>query len=630
MAGREALRRTVLVHLAWLAAFCIAYPTVGPPLFLGAVLVVTWSGSLHGARIGVISGAALAALQLFLMWFLLPETFWTTIEAFRGTGAALVVLIGFVVGRAADLRRAAQARVEAHASAERRLAQREAELSAVVHGTDALIGAVDAQLVVRTLNGALREAVRQVYAVDVSVGDALAGRLPDGAPPIRAMRRALAGESIDLEGRWRAGNAQRSAEVHLTPIRSGALITGVAIFGRDTSRQRELEASLRRADRLATVGTLATGVAHEINNPLAYVTTNVDWLRDELPTLVRQCTVDNPEEYLKVLEETAEGVERVQRIVSDLRTFARDDVEGVECDVREVVASTVNLAMSRIRRSAELTVEHTRPYHAAASPGRLGQILLNLVVNAAQAIPEGSPGENRITIRSGDDGEGGVYVEVEDTGIGMTAGALERAFDPFYTTKGLREGTGLGLSICHNLVEAMGGRLTLQSEVGLGTTARIVLPSAETPVPEVVELNPTPPNPGVARILVVDDEPLIGRALARVFREHDVTVVTDGLEALPLLQRESFSVILCDVLMPGMGGPALYEAVRSKDPTLAERFVFVTGGTLEPRDAAFLQAVPNPVYRKPFAVDVLREAVAARLAAPSAAQGPRAVGARSG
>ncbi|PTL84862.1 PAS domain S-box protein [Vitiosangium sp. GDMCC 1.1324] len=393
----------------------------------------------------------------------------------------------------------------------------------------------------------------------------------------------------------------------------------VVSIARDVTEQRQLQSRLSLADRMASMGTLAAGIAHEINNPLAFVISNLGFLLDEtrrMPSVLPPGGIAaRPEvdEWRAVLMEAREGAERVRQIVRQLKTFSRPDEERVEpVDVHAVLDSAVMLAANEIKHRAKLKREYGQIPPVRGNEGRLCQVFLNLVVNASQAIPEGAAEQNEIRLVTRMGSEGRVVVEVQDTGSGIPAEALGRIFDPFYTTKPVGVGTGLGLSICHGIITSLGGDISVESEPGRGTTMRVVLRAAE----EGFRLEKPAPAPVVApsarrgRVLIVDDEPAVGKALRRILREHDVELATSGRQALEKLSADTrFHAVLCDVMMPDLGGKDLYEAVQQGGSGLEQRFVFVSGGAFTQGARDFLARVPNPTLEKPFDETAVRRVV---------------------
>jgi PAS domain S-box-containing protein len=387
---------------------------------------------------------------------------------------------------------------------------------------------------------------------------------------------------------------------------------------RDLTERKQMEIQLLRADRMASLGTLAAGIAHEINNPLAYTIANLTHLEAEvlpglgLPTHQR-------EDVRKLLSDAQLGAGRVRDIVRQLKMFSRtdEDARPEPVDIHRVLETAISMASTEIRHRARLVREYTEPLAVSANEGRLGQVFLNLLVNAAQAISEGGVERNEIRVVTRPHADG-VAIEVRDTGSGMSPEHLEKLFEPFFTTKPVGVGTGLGLSICHDIVTGFGGRMEVESEVGKGTTFRVVLPAAPT-----ASLPVEAPAPSLApaasrrgRILVVDDEPMIGMAIRRTLqREHEVVVLTSAREAhARLTGGERFDVILCDVMMPEMSGMDLHQELTSQAPELAERFVFLTGGAFTSNARAFLGSVRNHRLEKPFSSQELRGLVQSLLA----------------
>jgi CheY-like chemotaxis protein len=339
---------------------------------------------------------------------------------------------------------------------------------------------------------------------------------------------------------------------------------------------------------------------------------NLHLISEGLERLRGTPTGASVEPMLQVVRETMEGAERIASIVRDLKTFARGQPEERlgPVEVSRAVELACKMADNVLRHRARLVTELEPVPAVHGSESRLCQVFLNLLLNAAHAIPEGDTKEHeiRVVIRQGEPGE--VVVEVRDTGVGMTPEVQARIFDPFFTTRQVGEGTGLGLSICHGIVDSMGGRITVESEPGKGSTFRVFLRVTE----RGAEPRPEPPAAqavGRARILVVDDEPYVTRALHRSLTpEHEVSVVHGARSALELLGRGNrFDLILCDVMMPGMTGMDLYQELGRMDAEQARRVVFMTGGAFTPRALSFLQEVPNPKLSKPLDVRQLRALV---------------------
>ncbi|MCP3138054.1 sensor histidine kinase [Pyxidicoccus xibeiensis] len=259
--------------------------------------------------------------------------------------------------------------------------------------------------------------------------------------------------------------------------RSGRrLLGGVSI---DITDRKAMQAQLVVADRLAAVGTLAAGVAHEINNPLAFVLSNLSFLSGELQGVARELPPGRISEMEEVLREAVDGAHRVRHIVRDLRTFSRgDDEVATAVNVQAVLESAITMARGELKMRAQVVREYRDVPLVEGNEGRFGQVFLNLLINAAQAIAPGHPEQNevRLVLRHSADR---VIIEVRDTGVGMAPEVRARIFDPFFTTKPVGEGTGLGLSICHGIVTGFGGEISVESEEGRGSTFRVSLPVAQ-------------------------------------------------------------------------------------------------------------------------------------------------------
>jgi PAS domain S-box-containing protein len=379
----------------------------------------------------------------------------------------------------------------------------------------------------------------------------------------------------------------------------------------DVTARKALEHRLLLADRMASMGTLAAGVAHEINNPLAYVKGNLDYVIEKLAA---ETTID-PDVVL-ALEDARTGSNRVREIVRDLKMFSRADLESRgPVDVESVVKSSIAMASNEIRHRARLVRREGNPPPVLATEARLGQVVLNLLVNAAQAIPEAATESNEIRVETGVAADGRVFIEVADTGPGITREVQRRMFDPFFTTKAIGEGTGLGLAICHSIVTELGGEIAVESEPGRGATFRVLLRPA-VPI-TVVEASPlvAADQPRRARVLVVDDDPNVAVAVKRILgRDHDVVVSSGGGDALARLMVDpSFDVVVCDVMMPEVSGMDVYGELARRMPDLTRKILFMTGGAFTPLAREFLATTPQPCIEKPFEPDELRRTVAAIL-----------------
>ena len=404
----------------------------------------------------------------------------------------------------------------------------------------------------------------------------------------------------------------KDLEVRLFPTDDAQEIVALV---RDVSAERRLERRLAVSERMATVGTVAAGVAHEINNPLTYVLANAGLALEELAAVDSGKPLDT-HELRAMLSDVLDGARRVQRIVGDLRVFSRvgETEQRRSLDVREIVDSAVQLTITELRHRAVLERDYRRSVSVVADPSRLAQVFVNLLVNATQALPGEGPVKHRVRVTVDLDEQGWQCVEVSDTGPGIAAETLSRVFEPFYTTRAERGGTGLGLSICQRIVVEHGGFLEVESVLGEGATFRVRLPPAPVRHSTTPPAGPPHHAPLRGRILIVDDEVQVARALARTLSPHGVLCVHSADEALAALERSPFDLVLCDLMMPDKSGAELFEEAIARWPQLEARFVFLTGGALSPATASLLAARPEQWLAKPLLPKLLRERVAAELA----------------
>jgi PAS domain S-box-containing protein len=398
---------------------------------------------------------------------------------------------------------------------------------------------------------------------------------------------------------------------------SGACCGSLAVV-RDVTNQRRLQSQLMVSDRMASVGTLAAGVAHEINNPLSALIVNLEYINEciasDVVSDVASDVVDLKDVHASAgsiqatirepLQDAIEAAQRVRFIVRDLKLFSRApaDVKGSAVDVIAIMESSLRMAWNEIRHRAQLVKEFSPVAFVDGTDARLGQVFLNLIVNAAQAIPEGHADANHIRVSIRQTGER-VTIAVHDTGAGIPRENIGRVFEAFFTTKAVGVGTGLGLAICHRIVMDMGGELTVESLEGRGTTFRVSLPASKSLVPDAPTGVAT--RAGTARrgrVLIVDDEEILLRVLQRsLASNHDVVALSSGKAALALCATgERFDMILCDLMMPEMTGMELWSELERVAPEQADRMVFMTGGAFTARARAFLDASKHERVEKPF------------------------------
>jgi signal transduction histidine kinase len=381
------------------------------------------------------------------------------------------------------------------------------------------------------------------------------------------------------------------------------------------AEREKMREQLLVADRMASVGMLAASVAHEINNPLTSIAGNLELITRALLDLSRTIPAIAP--LLEDLNDAQEGARRIQEIARDLKLFSRAPAEVVEAvDLRRVFESSLRMARNEIQHRARVVRDYGDVPPVEANESRLGQVFLNLIINAAQSIAVGHADNNEIRVATRRDNQGQVIAEVEDTGSGMAPEVLAQIFTPLFTTKPVGVGTGLGLAICRRIISDIGAEISVESEVGKGSLFRITFPrighTADLTVESVVAVHAARRR---GRILVVDDEPMISKIIRRVCaRDHDVVSVESAREALARIERgERFDLILSDVMMPAMTGPQLYEELKRVAPDLAQSMVFFTGGSFASDAQASLDGIPNLRIEKPFAIDHLHRIINERI-----------------
>lgn len=386
----------------------------------------------------------------------------------------------------------------------------------------------------------------------------------------------------------------------------------VLAFARDVTYRKALEGRVQQAERLSALGVLSAGVAHEINNPLAYVLLNLEFIGQAMGALPESPTRAT---LLRRVQEAQHGAERVATIVRDLRTFARDDASSrAAVSLEKTLEAAVSMASAELEKRARLVRKYEQVSRVLGNPARLEQVFVNLLTNAAQSLPDGGPEKNAITLTIFEDAHT-VYVGVSDTGSGMSEDVQRQIFDPFFTTKPPGVGTGLGLPICQGIVRAHGGAIDVASVPGQGSTFTVTLPRFEGGTAAGSE-HPTGSRQRTlrGRVLIVDDDVNVGRTLSLALQQvHDVTVVTSGQEALAELHAARFSggydAILCDVLMPGMTGSELFDRARGELPGLDVRFIFMSGGLFLGGAAELAKKSQNRVLEKPFDLNDVQEAL---------------------
>jgi signal transduction histidine kinase/ActR/RegA family two-component response regulator len=439
-----------------------------------------------------------------------------------------------------------------------------------------------------------------------------------GRKVVDVLPAAIAGQTLEaLALVLETGNSQRFEFPLATPNGeheyearlSAAGSDDVVAIVRDITEAKRLQAQLALADRLAALGTLAAGVAHEINNPLTYVLIGIEAVFKEL----RRKSPDEPigarlPLMLERLQGAIEGSRRVRRIVSELRSLARvDEQDQRPVDVCLVLDSAASMVEGQLRSRARLVREYRQGLPSILGrQDRLAQVFLNLLLNAAQSVQEGSAPDSAITLRADLDAAGRVVVEIEDSGPGIPSEELSKIFDPLFTSKPVVVGTGFGLWVSHTIVGSLGGELTARSRVGEGTVFRVVLPAAQLRAERAETYPDERDDDGqvaleLGRVLIIDDDRQVTASMAILFEGNEVHVVHSGQEGLArLLAGEDYDWIFCDLMMRDVSGMDLFEKVRQARPGVEQRFIFMTGGAFTARARAFVAQVNVPCLAKPF------------------------------
>ncbi len=500
-------------------------------------------------------------------------------------------------------------------------------LAAIVEGSDDAIYGHDLQGTIISWNGGA-ERLHGYRAAEI-VGQHYHVLVPDDKRQEAAaiVSRTFAGERFAHyeTTRQRKDGSQIDVFVSASAVRDLlGQTSGISLIVRDITERKVFERQLLLADRMASVGTLAAGIAHEINSPLAYVTANLELISEELRGLDGGLPAAKLRELTTLVNESRDGAERVRKIVRGLKTFSRSDEEQrAPIELARVLDLAANMTFNEIRHRARLIKDFGHVPLVEADESRLAQVFINLIVNAAHSIPEGDTARNEIRLSTFVDPAGRVVAEVQDTGAGIPPALLARIFNPFFTTKDVGLGSGLGLSICEGIVTALGGTITVHSELGKGSTFQVSLPpwsGESTVVPEVSHVPQLVVGRRHGRVLVIEDDRALAASYQRVLgSEHEVFVAFNGREGLDCIAAQGpFHAIVCDLMMPEFTGMDVHAELMRSAPELAARMVFVTGGAFTPRSRGFLDHTANQWLEKPFSTQNLRAIIRNIVAAASA------------
>jgi PAS domain S-box-containing protein len=411
------------------------------------------------------------------------------------------------------------------------------------------------------------------------------------------------------------------------------MVRAIELIAYDVTTEIESRNALIQADRLASIGSLAAGIAHEINNPVAFLVLAAAQI-GRLLELSREPNTGAEARLREMAQELGEASGRIANIVGELKLFTRmsDTASRIPIDVNRVLQTALTLTSAELRRRARLDVALSDVPLAPGVYASLGQVFVNLLINAAHAIDakgESSPATANVVSLTSGVSNGTIVVRVSDTGVGIEPERLPRIFDPFFATKASGHGVGLGLAIAYDLVRRVGGDIRVRSTPRQGTTFEVILPveaapeSSEPPRPmdpaaSRASQPPSPSRPPLPRVLIIDDELSLVKALSRQLQgRFQVDTASTAAEALAKLASQDFDAIVCDLRMPDQSGPAIYEAALMRSARQASRFIFTTGGSYGMEDDGLHEraaATGRPVLEKPFDGQTF-ERVVSRVAA---------------
>lgn len=483
-----------------------------------------------------------------------------------------------------EIRRAHQALVASKTRLQRMLAASPDGIAVVRHNRVLYVNAA----LCRLLGASHESLLRRPFNANLTPGSQALSDAP----------RAL----IELHMQDSSG-ASHPVECHTVEIEYEGYIA-LLVTCRDLTERRRIEAKLAQSERLAGMGMLIAGVAHELNNPLTYIHANLDMLIEKMG--------DMAPELKQLAEDARSGTQRLANIVSDLRTFEVGDDDIAAVQVNNVVAEAIRMALPKTDGILRITRDLGRLPDIQGAGERLGQVVLNLILNASMAMPPArDPAENRVWIRTYATASE-ICIAVQDNGVGIEAEDLRQLFDPFFTTRKEQGGTGLGLTISNSLIQRMGGYIDVQSEPGAGARFVVHLPRDEGPAvgaPAAQSPASVPPAAapdGTLRILIVEDEAAIAMVLERVLCDlGTVDVLKSGQAAIERLRDGThYDIVLSDLIMPDGNGEELAAWVEANRPELMPQFVLMSGMS-HPEFAS-----KRAVLRKPFNIDHVRKLVA--------------------
>jgi len=390
----------------------------------------------------------------------------------------------------------------------------------------------------------------------------------------------------------------------------------------EMNQRTEMQARVVRTERAASMGSLAAGMAHEINNPLTYVIGNLELVKAYLAKELKSSLPGVKIETEAMLSEALDGAYRVAGLVRDLKTFTHaSDEEMNSVDLAEILDRAVKMVGHEVKHRAQLEIDCPEDIKVLGNSGRVLQVVINLLTNAAHSIEPGSVQNNWIRLSATLD-DGRVLFKVVDTGSGIDPSRVERIFEPFFTTKAVGYGMGMGLSITRNILQSMGGAIDLEYSSPRGTAFVVAFPPSESleseaPAKSASALSVSAPRPEL-KVLVIDDEKQVLSYLAMSLSHHEVEVEADGRNAIRVAAEGNFDVIICDLMMPQVTGMEIYAALKERDPSVANRMIFMTGGVFMQEAADFLGRFGGRWIEKPIDLAEMESRIWARVEAVQA------------
>ena len=475
------------------------------------------------------------------------------------------------------------------------LARSEARYRHLVESASDAIVTLDANGRFTTVNHAAENI--SGYKREELVGQWFAPMLPDDDLPkaLAHFQQALSGETGLFESQFyrKDGEVRTISITYSTPQKDEEVLCLI----RDVTDQKMLQEQLIQSEKMSAIGQLVSGVAHELNNPLAGISAFAQLLLAEKRF---------PPDQRTAAETIYSEARRASRIVQNLLTFARQHkAEKVPTAINQVLDDTLELRGYELRvRGIDVRREYDESIpETMADAHQLQQVFLNLITNAEQAMEQRDGHHHRLTVRTRRNAEA-IRIEVEDTGAGIPANLIERIFNPFFTTKPTGSGTGLGLSISLGIVREHEGRIWAENPPQAGARFVVELPitsprpsGEQTAVPQLQSM-----GSDRLRVLVVDDEASVRVSLQRYLagKGHEVETTASGEDALVRLKASKYDAVIVDMRMPDLSGEQLFERLRSNDPAHAERVIFTTGDLVNEQMRRFLDGTGRPCVPKPF------------------------------